>query len=330
MKTAVSVRWLTCVILAALSWNVWGADRRLVIVAGKPSHPPLMHEFNAGCILLHKRLQNVAGLEVRLHLNGWPQDNGAFDGADAVFLYMDGGGGHPAIQPDNLKTLGDLVKRGVGLGCAHYAVEVPADRGGAEFKDWIGGHYEHLYSCNPIFDAEFKSFPEHPITRGVQGFVAKDEWYFNMRFRPEMTRVTPILVTVPSDDVRDGPYVYPQGPYPHIVADKGRQEIMMWAVERDDGGRGFGFTGGHFHVNWANDEFRKVMLNALLWLAKVEVPASGIESAKVTDEELLENLDPKGGPKPTLKSAANADELRTCCTPLVLPREALAWLGMPR
>jgi hypothetical protein len=92
-------------------------------------------------------------------LNGWPEDATAFDGADAVFLYMDGGGGHPAIQPDNLKLLGDLVKRGVGLGCAHYAVEVPADRGGAEFKDWIGGHYEHLYSCNPIFDAEFKSFP---------------------------------------------------------------------------------------------------------------------------------------------------------------------------
>ena len=329
MKSASSVRWLTCIVLAGLSWNVWGADRRLVIVAGKPSHPPLMHEFNAGCILLHKRLQGVPGLDVRLHLNGWPKDSTAFDGADAVFLYMDGGGGHPAIQPDNLKTLGELVKRGVGLGCAHYAVEVPADRGGAEFKDWIGGHYEHLYSCNPIFDAEFKSFPKHPITRGVQGFVAKDEWYFNMRFRPEMKGVTPILVTVPSDDVRDGPYVYPQGPYPHIVAAQGREEIMMWAVERDDGGRGFGFTGGHFHVNWANDDFRKVVLNSLLWLAKIEVPEGGFASAKVTDEELLENLDPKGGPKPTLKSAATSDEIRTCCTPLVLPRETLAWLGMP-
>jgi hypothetical protein len=329
MKSASRVRWLTCIVLAGLSWNVWGADRRLVIVAGKPSHPPLMHEFNAGCILLHKRLQGVPGLDVRLHLNGWPKDSTAFDGADAVFLYMDGGGGHPAIQPDNLKTLGELVKRGVGLGCAHYAVEVPADRGGAEFKDWIGGHYEHLYSCNPIFDAAFKSFPKHPITRGVQAFVAKDEWYFNMRFRPEMKGVTPILVTVPSDDVRDGPYVYPQGPYPHIVAAQGREEIMMWAVERDDGGRGFGFTGGHFHVNWANDDFRKVVLNSLLWLAKIEVPEGGFASAKVTDEELLENLDPKGGPKPTLKSAASSDDIRTCCTPLVLPRETLAWLGMP-
>ena len=75
MKAASSIRWLTCGILVSLGCNLSAADRRLVIVAGKPSHPPLMHEFNAGCILLHKRLQAVPGLEVRLHLNGWPQDN---------------------------------------------------------------------------------------------------------------------------------------------------------------------------------------------------------------------------------------------------------------
>jgi type 1 glutamine amidotransferase len=240
---------------------------------------------------------------------------------------MDGGGGHPAIQPENLKLLGELMKKGVGLGCAHFAVEVPADRGGAEFKEWIGGYYEHMFSCNPIFAAEFTSLPEHPITRGVHGFGIKDEWYFNMRFRPDMRGITPILVTVPSDDVRDGPYVYPQGPYDHIVAARGRREIMMWAVERDDGGRGFGFTGGHFHVNWADDNFRRVVLNAMLWLAKVDVPSEGMESAKVSDEELLQNLDPKPGPKPTLKSAASSGEPAPDCTPLRLPPEALAWLG---
>ncbi len=324
------MRGFAAVILVACALNAWGADRRLVMIAGKPSHPPLMHEFNAGSILLHKRLQHVPGLDVRLYLNGWPQDPSAFEGADAIFLYMDGGDGHPAIRPENLKVLGDLMKKGVGLGCAHYAVEVPADRGGAEFKDWIGGYYEHLYSCNPIFDAAFNTLPEHPITRGVNGFTIKDEWYFNMRFRSDMKSITPILVTVPSDDVRDGPYVYPQGPYDHIKAASGRSEIMMWAVERADGGRGFGFTGGHFHVNWANDNFRRVVLNGLLWISMVEVPAAGFESAKVTDEELLENLDPKSGPKPTLKSLTTSFEDHTECAPLRLPAEALAWLGIPR
>jgi type 1 glutamine amidotransferase len=278
------------------------APRRLVIVAGKPSHPPLMHEFNAGCILLNQRLQNIAGLTTTLITNGWPVDNQVFEGADAIFLYMDGGGGHPAIQPRNLELLRTMMKKGVGLGCAHFAVEVPKDQGGAEWRAWIGGHYEHEFSCNPIWVAEFARFPQHPITRGVQGFGIKDEWYFNMRFRPNLEGVVPILVAKPSDDVRDGPYVWPQGPYEHIKAASGREEIMMWAVERPDGGRGFGFTGGHFHKNWADDQFRKTVLNAMVWIAGVEVPQGGVESAPVSDEELLRNLDPKGGPKPTLES----------------------------
>ena len=61
---------------------------------------------------------------------------------------------------------------------------------------------------------------------------------------------------------------------------------------RANGGRGFGFTGGHFHDNWGNDSFRKVVLNAMLWIAKGEVPADGIESV-VTPEQLNQNLDPK-------------------------------------
>ena len=71
----------------------------------------------------------------------------------------------------------------------------------------------------------------------------------------------------------------------------------MWATERADGGRGFGFTGGHFHLNWGNDQQWKLMLNALVWLAKAEVPKAGVESS-VTESELMQNLDPKPAPKP--------------------------------
>jgi len=78
---------------------------------------------------------------------------------------------------------------------------------------------------------------------------------------------------------------------------------MMWAVERPDGGRGFGFTGGHFHVNWGNDQQRKTILNAFLWLAKAEAPQNGVEP-KVTDAELMANLDPKNTPKPPVAKKA--------------------------
>jgi hypothetical protein len=112
--------------------------------------------------------------------------------------------------------------------------------------EWIGGYYEDHYSCNPMWAPDFQTFHNHPITRGVQPFSVKDEWYFNMRWRPDTNGLVYILVAKPSDAVRDGPYVWPTGPYPHIQAAKGREEAMMWACERQDGGRGFGWTGGHY------------------------------------------------------------------------------------
>jgi hypothetical protein len=272
------------------------SPRKLVMLAGRPSHGPLEHEFNAGVLLLKKCLHSVPGLEVAHYKNGWPDTERAFEGASGIFLYADGGGGHPFIQGDHLRVIGDFVGRGVGLMCAHFAVEVPRDKGGKAFQNWIGGYYEHLWSCNPMWTPDFKEFPDHEICRGVKPFAIRDEWYFNMRFRPGMEGVTAILSAKPSDAVRDGPYVYPRGPYKHIQEAKGRAETMMWAVDRPDTGRGVGFTGAHFHKNWADDNFRKVVLNALLWICKMPVPRDGAASS-VSDAELAQNLDPKGAGK---------------------------------
>lgn len=285
--------WLSTALIAT------AADRphKLILIAGKPSHPPGMHEFRAGCLLFQKGLASVPGLSVEVHTNGWVSTAQAFDGADAVFIYSDGGGGHPAVQADHLRVLSGLINRGVGFGCGHFGVEVVKEQAGKEFKEWLGGHYEHAFSCNPIWTANYQKLPKHPITRGVDPFSTNDEWYFNLRFRDGLTGIIPILVAQPSDAVRDGPYVYPRGPYAHIQAAKARDEIMAWAVERPDGGRGFGFTGGHFHKNWGNDNVRKVVLNALVWLAKAEAPKNGVDS-RVSEADLKANLDLKSAPKP--------------------------------
>ncbi|MCW0219902.1 MAG: ThuA domain-containing protein [Prosthecobacter sp.] len=285
-----------------------GGKHKLVFIAGKPSHPPGMHEFHAGSMLIEKCLQQVPGLVVDRHDMGWVTDEATFADADAVVIYSDGGKGHPAVQDSHLETLRALMAKGVGFGVMHYGVEVVPDQAGKEFLAWLGGHYENAFSCNPIWEPHFTSFPEHPITRGVNPFQIQDEWYFNMRFRPAFsdgiaaatdgdTKFVPILIATPPDATRDGPYVAPKGPYPHIQAEKGQQESMMWSVERPDGGRGFGFTGGHFHKNWGNNDFRKTVLNAMLWVTKVEVPAGGVEST-VSEEELTQNLDVKPAPKP--------------------------------
>lgn len=268
-----------------------GEKKRLVMIAGAPSHGRGTHEHNAGVRLLKKCLQDIPALEVVAHYDGWPDDPDAFEKADGILLYMDGGGGHPVIQADRLQQIEALMDKGVGLAAIHYATEVPADRGGAEFLDWIGGYYETRFSVNPVWTAEFAELPDHPIARGVEPFSVEDEWYFNIRFRDEESDVTPILQAVPSDKTREGPYVSPRGPYPHIVEAMGETETVAWAVEREDGGRGFGFTGGHFHRNWGDENFRRITLNALVWITGAEVPENGV-ACEVTDDDLEKNLDP--------------------------------------
>jgi hypothetical protein len=311
MKTRILC--LAACVLLPLAGPVAGktADGRskLVLMAGKPSHPPRMHEFNAGVQLLAKALaQGAPKLKVDVVLSGWPKDESVFADADAIVFYMDGGPKHEAVQEGGarLEKIEKWAQRGIGIGMMHYGVEVVANQAGAHFKRLIGGHYENLFSCNPMWEPSFSEFPRHAVTRGVKPFQIRDEWYFNIRFvegftadkstRKDGMKFTPILVAKPSDATRDGPYVHPKGPYPHIQAAKGRPEAMMWVVERGDGGRGMGFTGGHFHDNWGNDNFRKVVLNALVWLAKAEVPAAGIES-RVSKQDLDANLDPKPAKK---------------------------------
>jgi type 1 glutamine amidotransferase len=285
-------RFLILALALATLGSLSAADRKILLVAGKPSHGPGDHEFNAGCLLLAKCLNQNPGLKATVEKGGWPADEKAFEGIDAVFFYMDGGAGHPVAKPEHLRKVSELAAKGVGIGFGHYGVECVAGAPGDAWKEWVGGHYEHQFSVNPMWSPDYKAFPDHPAARGVKPFSVRDEWYFNMRFRPGMQGIAPILVAKPSDDVRDGPYVYPPGPYPHIVKDSGRDEIMMWAVENPNRQRGFGFTGGHIHKNWGDDNFRKVVLNALVWIAHGEVPQGGVPSA-VTPEDLAANLDDK-------------------------------------
>ena len=196
LKNIMRFTLLTFALVAALSGSslAKSADGRpkLVLIAGKPSHPPRMHEFNAGVKLLTKCLQEGApGLEIVPVFNGWPADEKTFQGRGCDRLLH---GWRPQSRGSQRRRhaprarSSEWVKQGVGIGCMHYGVEVVADKAGAQFKRWIGGHYEKDFSCNPIWEPNFTTFPEHPITRGVQPFQIKDEWYFNMRFVDGLAR----------------------------------------------------------------------------------------------------------------------------------------------
>ena len=90
-QVARTVVWVAAA-LALLVAPGRAAGKRLVLIAGRPNHPPGMHEFLAGCLLFQKALSSVAGLTVDVYTNGWPtkmvdgkpvDDNSVFDTADA-------------------------------------------------------------------------------------------------------------------------------------------------------------------------------------------------------------------------------------------------------
>ncbi len=199
------------------------------------------------------------------------------------------------IQKDRLdRVLKPLMDKGVGLACLHYAVEVPKGKPGDAFLNWIGGYYESGFSTNPHWVADIKNLPEHEITRGVKPFAVSDEWYFNIRFRPEMKGVTPILVAKPSDATRQGQSASPRGPYAHIAEAKGRDECAVLG-RRAPGRR----PRLRIHGCSLPQELRQRRFpQAGAERDPLDRPRGGplrrTPKSSVTDEELKKNLDPKG------------------------------------
>ena len=277
----------------------------ILLLAGRPSHGPGQHEHNAGVQLFAKCLaQGAPQVVTKFYLSAaWPTPEELAQ-ADTILFYADGAGGHPMLQGDHLAQTEKEMKRGAGFVCVHFAVEYPKEKGGPQALEWMGGFFEMNWSVNPHWTADYTELPKHPISNGVKPFSTKDEWYYHMRFNDAAGKLTAILSAIPPESSvgRDGGRAGNPTVREAVAAKK--PQTTAWAYERPEGGRGFGFTGGHFHQGWGNDDQRKLLLNALLWTAKVEVPATGVES-KITPEDLAANLDPKGRkPKPPENPAA--------------------------
>ena len=250
-------------------------SKKIVLIAGEKSHGPTTHEYEKGARLFKYCLDNspnVRGVETIVVTKGWPDNAQALDDAATIMLFSDGSDidekKHPLLNGDRMQAFGRLMNRGCGYVAIHYTTFTPRKHE-TQFLDWVGGYYDYEsgpppknwwskhvvndYLCLP-------ATPEHPICRGLTRFELHEEFYFNMRFRQPDPRRQNIL-SFGNDDA----------------------SAVAWAVERADGGRGFAYTGGHFHKNWANDYVRRMALNALLWTAKVEVPPEGVKSSLPPD-----------------------------------------------
>ena len=266
-------------ILCGAASAAFGAGRILVLAGDLDSHPPGTHEYEKSARLIRHCLETSPNLatkpKVEVHFHGWPADPRAFDGADCVVIVSGGSDrreqDHPLLVGDRMKVLAQHIERGCGLVLFHWATFAPLSAR-AQTLRWVGGFFD--YESGPpdaagrrwLSAIETKSWrclpaaAQHPIVRGVGPFSLREEFYYRMRFDDADSRWSPLL---------------------SVEGLNGREAVVAWCVEREDGGRGFGFTGGHFYANWEVPEFRKFVLNAIAWSAKMDVPENGIESTTI-------------------------------------------------
>jgi type 1 glutamine amidotransferase len=291
------------------------AENKIVFLAGSVSHGPGEHEFRAGSLLLAKAL-NESGLDIRAEVHsGWPTDESVLDGAKALVIYADG----TSVVGKGWEKVDRMAKSGTGLMFMHYAVHPEKEEADRYYRPWIGGAYETGYSVNPHWVADLEVLPDHPVSRGVGSLIkAYDEFYYNMRFMDDRSKVTDLVTAVP-DRERMKRYINMWNEYG--VAGLGKKQTLMWGIERADGGRGVGFTGGHYHRNWSVDAFRKLVLNTIAWTAKVEIPKDGVQSKPLTEDDLNANLDRKDNPV-RLKLVSPEDWKTIPTAPVQTEREA--------
>ena len=245
--------------------------------------------------LLAAMLQNSSlkeRVEVTWYRDGWPAKSAALEEADTLVIISDGRDGDryddaPHLEsPARVAEVQRLIDRGCGLITFHFSTFTP-DAYGEAVLDWTGGYFDwqtdgrrEWYSAIQTLEARVHlADTEHPVNRGLAPFTMKEEFYYNLRLASDAPGWTPLWVV---------PALEGRSPYGNVVA---------WAHQRPDGGRGFGTSCGHFYDNWRHPQLRKLLLNAIAWTAHLKVPPNGVE-APYLERNAIEAALPSAPPPP--------------------------------
>jgi len=232
--------------------------KRLLLLGQRPDgHPWSTHEYKAGMRILAQCLQQISNLQTILVSADEPWTDGPelLDGADGVVIFLSQGAHWIHQDPARLDAFKRMAARGGGFVGLHWGMGCRDARFIEEYVQLVGG-------CHGGPDRKFRVLdvttevvnPVHPVMQGIDSFKVHEEFYFALKFAKPQGSITPLL-NIPVD---------------------GRQHTVAWAWQRPDGGRSFGFSGGHFHENWELEEYRRLLAQAVLWTLDVPVPAKGL------------------------------------------------------
>ncbi len=232
--------------------------KRVLLLGQKPDgHPFRTHEYMAGVNLMAQLLQPFDNLQTIVVSadDAWSDGPEMIDGADVAVVFLSQGAKWLSADEGRLAAFERLAQRGGGLVCLHWgmgtkdAADVPA------YVSLFGG-------CHGGPDRKYKVVEttvqpaaiKHPILSGITPFDVHEEFYYRLKFPAERENHTGLI----------------------LASIEGSNETVAWAWEREDGGRSFGFSGGHFHKNWKLEAYRRLMLQGILWTADQPIPDTGV------------------------------------------------------
>jgi type 1 glutamine amidotransferase len=260
-------RWhLAVAVLCLLSGGTFAeepAKAKILFIGKEPDHPYGSHMYLHALGVLAKCAEKSPGVETFVS-KGWPEDKATLEGVKAIVMYTS-----PAaeflLDSPNREAFQQQMKRGAGLVTIHWASSIKKEnleRLGPAWQSFLGGTWVSnvglSFGKSPLEQLK----PDHPICRGWSEYEIDDEYYLN----PTVGKATPLLrVKEPKE---------------------GKEVIVGWAYERPEGGRSFATTLGHPYANFQREPFRRMLVNAILWAAKVEVPKDGADVG--VSKELLD------------------------------------------
>ncbi len=251
--------WLAIVLLLTLAPAVRAEDppRRLLLIRqSKDNHPPETHEYMAGVRLMETLMAEFEQIETTLvQADGpWEEAPELLAKADGAVLFVSEGAKWISAEPRRLDAFAGLASRGGGLVVLHWGMGTKEAGPIENFVKLFGGCHGGPDRRYKVLETELRAAGEHPATVGIEPFRLKDEFYYKLKFASEPR------------------------PVPLITAEiEGEAEPVAWAWERTDGGRSLGFSGLHFHANWERPEYRRLVLQGVLWSLKLPVPEKGID-----------------------------------------------------
>jgi hypothetical protein len=165
---------------------------------------------------------------------------------------------------DYLNQVDSLHKAGMGVVVLHWAVAATHQRAANLYRSWFGGGFVEGYSHNPLgmwTVTPIQSGKKHPIMRGVGKWTYKDEIFSRFMVIPQDPHRTDLLM----------------GEAPKTNQGKITPRCITWAYE-DSLSRGLIWGGMDYHSALLNDNYRRFLLNAIVWAAGIDVPKDGVKS----------------------------------------------------